>query len=127
MCSACVCVCVCGVWKFQHKIRANRIVTRWIDVCSLPSIIQEFLNDYGMMWVGSGGEQGRRGEEEERTSREQGLWIPNSSLAGAPYFQVDFDLILKNVKVTVPTSSLYHCSITTVSTHPHTTTSQRRS
>ena len=30
---------------------------------------------------------------------------PNSSLVGAPYFQVDFDLILKNVKVTVPTSS----------------------
>jgi len=76
------------------------------DARLLPSIFQEFLNDYGMMWVGSGGEQGRQGEEEERTSQEQGLWIPNSSLAGAPYFQVDFDLILKNMKVTVPTSSL---------------------
>ena len=72
-------VCVSVVYGSFNIIRANRIVTRWTDARSLPSIFQEFLNDYGMMWVGSGGEQGRRGEEEERTSREQGLWIRLSS------------------------------------------------
>ena len=82
--------------------------------CSLLSVLQEFLNDYGMVWVGSEGEPGRQEgekEEEERANREEGLWIPQTSLAGAPSFQVDFNLILKNVKVTAHTSSLYHRSI----------------
>lgn len=51
-----------------------------------------------MVWVGSGGERGRQEEEEEEEGAGGGeqLWVPQSSL---PSLQVDFDLIVKNVKV----------------------------
>ena len=69
----------------------------------ITSSLQEFLNDYGMVWVGSGEERGREEEEEEEEEGEEGgtgggekLWVPQSSL---PSLKVDFDLIIKNVKV----------------------------
>ena len=49
-----------------------------------------------MVWVGSGGERGRQEEEEEGAGGGDQLWVPQSSL---PSLQVDFDLIIKNVKV----------------------------
>ena len=70
----------------------------------ITSSLQEFLNDYGMVWVGSGEERGREEEEEEEEEEEGGagggekLWVPQSSL---PSLKVDFDLIIKNVKVSV--------------------------
>jgi len=63
----------------------------------ITSSLQEFLNDYGMVWVGSGEERGREEEEEEGgTGGGEKLWVPQSSL---PSLKVDFDLIIKNVKV----------------------------
>ena len=49
-----------------------------------------------MVWVGSGGERGQQEEEEEEEGAGGGeqLWVPQSSL-----LQVDFDLIVKNMKV----------------------------
>lgn len=51
-----------------------------------------------MVWVGSGGERGRHEEEEEEEGAGGGeqLWVPQSSL---PSLQVDFDLIIRNAKV----------------------------
>ena len=49
-----------------------------------------------MVWVGSGGERGQQEEEEEGAGGGEQLWVPQSSL---PSLQVDFDLIIKNVKV----------------------------
>ena len=67
----------------------------------ITSSLQEFLNDYGMVWVGSGEERGREEEEEEEekgTGGGEKLWVPQSSL---PSLKVDFDLIIKNVKVSM--------------------------
>lgn len=50
-----------------------------------------------MVWVGSGGERGwHEEEEEEGAGGGEQLWVPQSSL---PSLQVDFDLIIRNVKV----------------------------
>ena len=68
----------------------------------ISSSLQEFLNDYGMVRVGSGVERGREEEEEEEEVVGAGggekLWVPQSSL---PSLKVDFDLIMKNVKVSM--------------------------
>ena len=53
-------------------------------------MIQEFLNDYGMMWVG----------KERRVKGDQ--WIPSDSLVSSSNgFTVDFDAIIKNVQVSM--------------------------
>ena len=69
----------------------------------ISSSLQEFLNDYGMVWVGSGEERGREEEEEEEeevvgAGGGEKLWVPQSSL---PSLKVDFDLIIKNMKVSM--------------------------
>ena len=74
--------------------------------CSLSHMItlciQEFLNDYGMMWVG---------KEEDVDGREPGdrcpgqvtvaMWNPATSVTGNPTASstVKFDTIVKNIKV----------------------------
>ena len=57
--------------------------------CAPP---QEFLNDYGMVWVGTDGEQ------REVKGHNEGVWLPDSSVTHKP-FAVDFDLLVKNIKV----------------------------
>jgi hypothetical protein len=55
--------------------------------------LQEFLNDYGMIWVGRSGADGHvTGSHSTGT-----MWSPNSSLV-AGQEAVDFDTIIKNVK-----------------------------
>ena len=88
------------------------------------SLLQEFLNDYGMVWVGSGANGHHEGtaskpspdHQEERGGGGGGggweasgdVWMPQASRAllesslvhvgGCP-FQIDFDRIVKNIKV----------------------------
>ncbi|CAI8045320.1 UBX domain-containing protein 11 [Geodia barretti] len=49
--------------------------------------MEEFLNDYGMIWMGSEGVRGHK----------EGVWLPDSSLP-RNMFAVDFDLIVRNVE-----------------------------
>ena len=80
--------------------------------------IQEFLNDYGMVWVG---------KEEDVDGREAGgsverspgqvtgaMWNPATSVTGDPTASstVKFDTIVKNIKV-------HTCMHTTVSLSCH--------
>ena len=53
--------------------------------------MQEFLNDYGMVWVGKGSEE----SHDKHMTNNSKLWSQKSSL---PLEQVDFDLIIKNIK-----------------------------
>ena len=57
--------------------------------CAPPQV---FLNDYGMVWVGTDGEQ------REVKGHDKGVWLPDSSVTRKP-FAVDFDLLVKNIKV----------------------------
>lgn len=54
---------------------------------------QEFLRDYGMVWVGSGGDQ-----RTEVNDHIEGVWLPDSSVSNTQK-SMDFDLLVKNVKV----------------------------
>ena len=91
-----------------------------VSLVLLPFLLQEFLNDYGMVWVGSGanglheGTASKLSPEHREWSRGGGVetsgdtWVPRSSMAslesslvhvgGCP-FQGDFDRIIKNIKV----------------------------
>lgn len=69
--------------------------------------MEEFLADYGMVWVGDDASDSDYEVLEEPTSTpapssvsRQGVWNPNSSLVtSAPYdFQMDFDVVLKNIR-----------------------------
>lgn len=68
-------------------------------------MLQEFLNDYGMLWVGKeGGENGREDGDlgEQCPGQLTGkLWNPEASVAGdpKPSSTVNFDAIVKNIKV----------------------------
>ena len=61
-----------------------------IHICIIytPHTSQEFLNDYGMIWVGG----------ETATEPNKGVGLSESPLPHNP-FRVDFDLIGRNVKV----------------------------
>lgn len=69
--------------------------------------MEEFLADYGMVWVGGDATDSDYEVLEEPTSTpapssvsRQRVWNPNSSLVtSAPYdFQMDFDVVLKNIR-----------------------------
>ncbi|XP_045574302.1 UBX domain-containing protein 11 isoform X1 [Salmo salar] len=64
--------------------------------------MERFLNDYGMIWVGSGEEHDtasqQEAEEAEQTqSSERGVWQPETSVARRN-FQINFDLVLQNIQ-----------------------------
>ena len=46
-----------------------------------------------------GGERERGGGENEGGEERDGVWLPHSSVVGEAGFQVDFDLTLRNIKV----------------------------
>ena len=87
----------------EMEVCEPRETRRFLPALSL-SLSQEFLNDYGMIWVGGGGDQGEGVEGEGEggrvaTKKEQcNTWDPDSSVVGK-CLSVDFDLIVKNVKV----------------------------
>ncbi|CAL8297944.1 unnamed protein product [Gadus morhua 'NCC'] len=65
--------------------------------------MENFLIDYGLMWVGDGeeGEETLRlgleeAEQEQSQGTERTLWHPDTSAVAG--FQVDFDLLLQNVR-----------------------------
>ena len=96
--------------------------------------IQEFLNDYGMVWVG---------KEEDVDGREAGgsverspgqvtgaMWNPAASVTGDPTASstVKFDTIVKNIKVhtyihayycVIVMSLLCHCHVIPMHWHTH--------
>ena len=86
--------------------------------CSLSCdyVLQEFLNDYGMLWVGKeGGENGREDGDlgEQCPGQLTGkLWNPEASVAGdpKPSSTVNFDAIVKNVKVCLRVA-LFYCTV----------------
>ncbi|KAL5457532.1 hypothetical protein EMCRGX_G034802 [Ephydatia muelleri] len=58
--------------------------------------MEEFLNDYGMIWVG-------RNDEEVNglkalSGAQKTLWMPETSVVNGPSFAVDYDVILKNIQ-----------------------------
>lgn len=56
---------------------------------------QEFLNDYGMVWVGSG-----HTEKSGNDSQPQaGLWHPEESIPSDTSFTADYDKVLKNIEI----------------------------
>ena len=79
-------------------------------------MLQEFLNDYGMLWVGKeGGEDGRENGDlgEQCPGQLTGkLWNPEASVAGdpKPSSTVNFDAIVKNVKVCLRVA-LFYCTV----------------
>ena len=86
----------------EMEVHESRETRRSLPALSL-SLSQEFLNDYGMIWVGGGGDQGEgvegEGEGGRVAMKEQcSTWDPDSSVMGK-CLSVDFDLIVKNVKV----------------------------
>ncbi|KAM8796001.1 UBX domain-containing protein 11 [Eudromia elegans] len=60
--------------------------------------MERFLNDYGLIWVGESHEQLEDVEafKDEEQLPARMLWKPGETIA--PKFQIDFDLILENVK-----------------------------
>ena len=71
----------------------------------LPLHMQEFLNDYGMVWVGNSdsGERYLRHsppDHTKSTATSDGVWVPGRSLVGGEggEFVVDYDAIVRNVK-----------------------------
>lgn len=68
-------------------------------------MLQEFLSDYGMLWVGKEeGEDGREdgdGGEQCPGQLTGKLWNPEASIVGDPKASsaVNFDAIVKNIKV----------------------------
>ena len=74
------------------RLRSRRWRWEWSSrLCSiLPlSLFQEFLNDYGMMWVG-------KSKSAKGKVHEEGVWLPDSSTSQKA---IDFDLLVKNIKV----------------------------
>lgn len=57
--------------------------------------MEEFLNDYGMVWVGSGG--GRSSDYNVGSGHET-MWSPSTSIATPQKFSVDFDVVIKHIK-----------------------------
>uniref|UniRef100_A0A8C6ZBR6 UBX domain-containing protein 11 n=1 Tax=Nothoprocta perdicaria TaxID=30464 RepID=A0A8C6ZBR6_NOTPE len=57
--------------------------------------MQRFLNDYGLIWVGESHEQQLEAFKDEELPARM-LWKPGETSASK--FQIDFDLILENVK-----------------------------
>ncbi len=57
--------------------------------------MQEFLNDYGMVWVGSGHAHNSGSD----TQPQAGLWHPEESLPSDSSFTVDYDKVLKNINI----------------------------
>ena len=77
--------------------------------CSLLHVtsVQEFLNDYGMLWVGKeeavdGREVGDSGGQ-RRGQSTGAVWNPEASVAGDSTATptVNFDVIVKNIKVLI--------------------------
>ena len=50
--------------------------------------IQEFLNDYGMMWIGGSTNREVKGRDKE-------VWLPDSSVPQ----RIDFNLLVRNIQV----------------------------
>lgn len=70
------------------------------NLCTfICAFVQEFLNDYGMVWVGKVGEPdltpSHSTPSHELTG---GVWSPISSLPPIQEFSVDYDKIIDNVK-----------------------------
>ena len=63
-------------------------------------LLQEFLNDYGMVWVGNSDSNERylKHNLSNHVSTSDGVWVPGRSLVGGGEFVVDFDAIVHNVK-----------------------------
>lgn len=64
------------------------------------SLMQEFLNDYGMVWVGNSDSSERHLKHNlsDHKSANDGVWVPGISLVGGGEFVVNFDAIIHNVK-----------------------------
>ncbi|KAJ7378359.1 UBX domain-containing protein 11 [Desmophyllum pertusum] len=68
--------------------------------------MEDFLADYGMVWVGNDANESDYDVLEETPSSvpsslsRQGVWNPNSSLVsnGAREFKMDFDVVVKNIR-----------------------------
>ena len=61
--------------------------------------IQEFLNDYGMVWVGNSDSDSHCKPLSNQKLTGDGVWVPGSSLvSGEEQFVVNFDAIVRNVK-----------------------------
>ena len=69
-----------------------------------PPPPQEFLNDYGMVWVGNSDSSERHLRHSppghtKSMATSDGVWVPGRSLAGdGGEFVVDYDAIVRNVK-----------------------------
>ncbi|KGL85502.1 UBX domain-containing protein 11, partial [Tinamus guttatus] len=78
--------------------RAEDLETRCLRLQTQVWEMERFLNDYGLIWVGESHEQLEDLEackdEEELPARR--LWKPGETIASK--FQIDFDLVLENVK-----------------------------
>ena len=62
-------------------------------------ILQEFLNDYGMVWVGESadGVHSKKPMPYQESAHD-GVWVPVESMVGRGEFEVDFDAIVRNVE-----------------------------
>lgn len=60
--------------------------------------MQEFLNDYGMVWVGRSGAVSHDSHVTSEGCSAGNMWSPNSSLVTEQEGGVDFDAIVRNVR-----------------------------
>ena len=68
-----------------------------------PPKLQEFLNDYGMVWVGDSDSNERhlkhRSSDHKSTVTSSDVWVPgNSFVGGRGKFVIDYDAIMRNVR-----------------------------
>ncbi|XP_025899289.1 UBX domain-containing protein 11 [Nothoprocta perdicaria] len=75
--------------------RAEDLEMRCLQLQTQVWEMERFLNDYGLIWVGESHEQQLEAFKDEELPARM-LWKPGETSASK--FQIDFDLILENVK-----------------------------
>ena len=71
-------------------------VLGWISL-ALLFYLQEFLNDYGMVWVGGSGDESHSKQKlSNQKSVSDGLWVPLADRGESE--AVDFDAVVRNVE-----------------------------
>uniref|UniRef100_A0A8C7CNI3 UBX domain-containing protein 11 n=1 Tax=Oncorhynchus kisutch TaxID=8019 RepID=A0A8C7CNI3_ONCKI len=88
--------------KNSDRSREDDLIKTCHRLQGQVSEMERFLNDYGMIWVGSGEERDTASQQEveeaEQTqSSERGVRQPETSVARRN-FQINFDLVLQNIQ-----------------------------
>ncbi|PIK51517.1 putative UBX domain-containing protein 11 [Apostichopus japonicus] len=77
--------------------KLKELETKCVELQNQIKEMEDFLADYGMVFVGSSHSQ-VAGVYEELADVRENVWRPDLSIAGSTNFHVDFDKIVKNVR-----------------------------